>query len=365
MRKKVKSQNREAYVKYGSTSNRNVRNSNFELLRIVAIVFITMHHLLINGLDICGYNKPFEISSSSAVAVMLNSMFVGGVNLFLLISGWFGIKKVIGGIVRLMFDCAIYGLLVCLIAFCFLGKNLNLSDFFHAIKFTNGWFVPNYMYLLLLSPLIECSLKKVDVKKIRVWMLLFTFAQCYLGYILKFVDHNGYSAVNFIYLYCMGRYLRLEYCDFLKKSKTYFFAIYLLTCMFLGGIFLFAANVGIHIDSLRFWSYNNPLVLLASLALFVCFSKMNIQNAKINFFATSVLGVYLFLSNFLITESRNIGAKIAFSYCGFLALLIYGVILVLLVGSLILIVNWCRKPILDRINLFVSKIDINNEQIRK
>lgn len=78
MRKKVKSQNREAYVKYGSTSNRNVRNSNFELLRIVAIVFITMHHLLINGLDICGYNKPFEISSSSAVAVMLNSMFVGG-----------------------------------------------------------------------------------------------------------------------------------------------------------------------------------------------------------------------------------------------------------------------------------------------
>lgn len=79
MRKKVKSQNREAYVKYGATSNRkNARNSNFELLRIVAIVFITMHHLLINGLDICGYNKLFEISSGSAVAVMLNSMFVGG-----------------------------------------------------------------------------------------------------------------------------------------------------------------------------------------------------------------------------------------------------------------------------------------------
>lgn len=54
------------------------RESNFELLRIVAIIFITIHHLLINGLNICGYNKAFDISGDSAIAVLLNSLCVGG-----------------------------------------------------------------------------------------------------------------------------------------------------------------------------------------------------------------------------------------------------------------------------------------------
>ena len=54
------------------------RESNFELLRIVAIIFITIHHLLINGLNICGYNKAFDISGDSAIAVLLNSCVCGG-----------------------------------------------------------------------------------------------------------------------------------------------------------------------------------------------------------------------------------------------------------------------------------------------
>lgn len=33
-----------------------MRNSNFELLRIFAIWGIVLHHLVINGIDVCGYN---------------------------------------------------------------------------------------------------------------------------------------------------------------------------------------------------------------------------------------------------------------------------------------------------------------------
>ena len=54
------------------------RESGFELLRIVAIALITTHHLLINGLDLCGYNRMFEISKDSGFASFLNSLCVGG-----------------------------------------------------------------------------------------------------------------------------------------------------------------------------------------------------------------------------------------------------------------------------------------------
>ena len=252
-------------------------------------------------------------------------------------------------------------MLACLIASVIFDSKLILSDVFHAVKFTNGWFLPNYMYLLLVSPLIECSLKKVDMKALRIWILLLTVAQCYFGYFLKFVDDNGYSAVNFIYLYYIGRYLRLEHCTFLGSSRKCFLSLYLVSCILLGGIFLLATHLGIHLDSLRFWSYNNPIVLFASFALFILFSKINIQNSKINIFATSVLGIYLFLSNSLITNSRNAGAQFSFLLGGYPALIIYGIVLVFLVGSLILIANWIRKPILDRIKLIISKIDIVNE----
>lgn len=85
--------------------SQKVRESNFELLRIVAILFITMHHLLINGIDLCGYNCNFVLNLNSSIAVILNSLIVGGVNLFLLISGWYGIKTITKGIVRLVVDC--------------------------------------------------------------------------------------------------------------------------------------------------------------------------------------------------------------------------------------------------------------------
>lgn len=58
--------------------SQKVRESNFELLRIVAILFITMHHLLINGIDLCGYNCNFVLNLNSSIAVILNSLIVGG-----------------------------------------------------------------------------------------------------------------------------------------------------------------------------------------------------------------------------------------------------------------------------------------------
>lgn len=37
-----------------------IRKSNFELLRIFAMFGIVLHHLMVNDLDVLGYNKPYN-----------------------------------------------------------------------------------------------------------------------------------------------------------------------------------------------------------------------------------------------------------------------------------------------------------------
>lgn len=331
------------------------RESNFELLRIVAIIFITIHHLLINGLNICGYNKAFDISGDSAIAVLLNSLCVGGVNTFILISGWFGIKHIVRNVIRLLFDCAVYGLMACLIYLVCTNDSLNIYEFLNSMKFTSGWYVPNYIWLLLVSPIIEKSLLNINLKTLRLWILILSICQIYLGYYLKFVDANGYSAINFIYLYYIGRYLRLEEQNiFYKKWANYGGLLWLVTGLILGFIYLAAAYMHHTIESVRFWSYNNPLVLLGSVSVFVFFSIIKIQSNFINYFATSVLGVYLLSSNSLITSIRNYYAIKFFDIGGYCLFILYAFLLVFFIGAIILIVNKLREPILTKLYKMIN-----------
>ena len=65
---------------------RKPRESNFELLRIVAMIFIVAHHFLIASGNI-NYYSPTLCGGEFA-----NSFLVCGVDCFILISGYFGIK---------------------------------------------------------------------------------------------------------------------------------------------------------------------------------------------------------------------------------------------------------------------------------
>ncbi|MCS2678974.1 hypothetical protein [Bacteroides ovatus] len=40
----------------------NLRKSNLELLRLVAMFFIICHHLVIRSAQTCGYTRPFNIN---------------------------------------------------------------------------------------------------------------------------------------------------------------------------------------------------------------------------------------------------------------------------------------------------------------
>lgn len=49
--------NKEKILKHN-----NLRKSNFELLRLVAMFLIICHHLVIRSAQTCGYTHPFNIN---------------------------------------------------------------------------------------------------------------------------------------------------------------------------------------------------------------------------------------------------------------------------------------------------------------
>ena len=54
------------------------RQSNFELLRIVAMLFIVCHHLVIKGADTCGYVTPYTYEEFGLMGCYIMSVVEWG-----------------------------------------------------------------------------------------------------------------------------------------------------------------------------------------------------------------------------------------------------------------------------------------------
>lgn len=71
---------------------KKVRQSNFELLRIVAMFMVMMLHVNFLALGKPTMEEVNSATITSFVRILFEVWSVGCVDLFVLISGWFGIK---------------------------------------------------------------------------------------------------------------------------------------------------------------------------------------------------------------------------------------------------------------------------------
>lgn len=196
-----------------------IRESNIELLRIVLMVFIVVHHFISSGMDNVGYNKPFEFCTSSVIALLLNSFLCIAVDTFVLITGWFGTSINAKNSCKLWFQSAFYSLLCYIIIYCIIDN--HAFSFFSAGKnlcvFTNGryWFISHYFILLLLTPMLNTIIEYGKTKTIIVYNIISLSVITFIfGWLLGWkigINVTGYSVVNFIFLYIVGRYLKLYF----------------------------------------------------------------------------------------------------------------------------------------------------------
>ena len=298
------------------------RKSNFELLRIVAILFIISFHYV--------YHSGYVFNSLNINSLIIESFyFLGelGVNLFILITGYFQVKGKFSGkkLIKLIIEVNFYNIII-VFAYHYLNGSLfylitskkDMILLFFSVIFQKYWFISYYIVLYILSPFINKIIKnmsKVDFQKILlVSLLIFCVIPTIFGFKLNnpeaFGQYNRF--VWFIILYLLGAYIRLYSLKlFSKKKNTILIAIVSFMTMVFGIIIIYTfKDIFVKIGTTEvayFWHPNSIPMLLLSVAIFELFKNMELKyNKVINKIASTTLAIYILhdnaLSSFLWTK---------------------------------------------------------------
>lgn len=338
---------------------KRVRESNLELLRLVAIAGIVFHHLLIKGAGSVGYIDQFQLSRDGWAGVFINSLVIGGVNCFILITGWFGVNSVVKSVVRLLVDCCVFGIISYLFL-CGTGHMFDLHEIKASMDFSRNWFIVSYMMLVVVAPILEASLKDVSVRTFVRWLVLLSVFNLYFGYHLGDTNPNGYCVVNFIYLYYIARFLRITQAyKWVSFAQRWSSCGYLLSAMALGFGFIFLHLFGKTQVSLHWFAYNSPLVLSLSIFEFLFFTKLRIKSGSINLLATGVFGTFILHTTYYVVPFRNEIASKCYSAYGYFGIagMVVGILLVCL--PLSVVINRFNAFLVSRITNRFERVGLN------
>lgn len=280
-----------------------MRMSNMELLRIVSMLFVLILHA-----NFIGIHAPTKVDLDAAPLSTFFRCFteasaIVAVDVFVLISGWFGIRFSIKKLSAFLFQVLFFSL-----GFFIVFSVINPSEAFtidriKGIFLLNGdyWFVKAYLILFILSPVLNDFVDKASQKEFLTFLVSFYTFHTIYGWCMDAsvaFTMNGTTGLSFIGLYMLGRYVRLfpSYLTCLPKEKD--LLIYLggglILCVF-NLLFLYL-NHSITVSG-RLYSYASPIVIASSLYFLLFFSKLSFTSKKVNWVASSCFAVYLFHCN--------------------------------------------------------------------
>ena len=91
---------------------KNVRGSNIELLRLLAMLMVLIYHADFLSLGVPCMKGELSISqwADSSLRFFVQSVCVVCVNVFVMLSGWFGIKPKIDRLIAFLFQVTFFTL---------------------------------------------------------------------------------------------------------------------------------------------------------------------------------------------------------------------------------------------------------------
>lgn len=265
------------------------RQSNIELCRLFAIASIVLVHSLGE------YILPGHDEAARPVYAWMyvcNSVGILGVNAFLLISGYFSVKSKKAAYANLLYMCFFY--LLVRIGICVAtGVSIPSSIFLFVSK--SNWFVPMYIGLLLLSPVLNSYIDKADKRSLGLLTLAViaydVWSDWYPGGVN---ERSGFSMIHFIAMYFAGRYIGLHGVGQIVSRLA---PVALLLLVVLSSwLTYYVVQHGLNSSIMFKLSANNsPFVITAAISLFLTFRGLHIRHCRLlNHCARSVLGILLF-----------------------------------------------------------------------
>ena len=251
---------------------KKTRLSNIELLRVISMLMILGLHV---NFFSNGWPKPDNVFTATGMQCMFfEHLCFGAVNLFVLISGWFGIRANLKGFLNLiwmvMFFMAIY------ISYC-IATGTNLHDHrmwlgLLGICGGGGWFTASYIGLYIISPILNAFIDSASMKKlVCVLAVFYGFELIWAATSSADFFLNGYSMTSFMVLYLLAATLRRSN---LRPSKLACFGIFI-GCVLASGILnSLSIYYRIYQASKLFTTYYNPFLMIGTSALLLMFAEI-------------------------------------------------------------------------------------------
>lgn len=336
----------------------NNRNSNVELLRILCIISIILHHSY--------YHSDFSNATTSFNYLILYLIGILGIisnDIFILITGYYAVNSNIKlrNIIKLVLESIFYSYAIMIIYTIITGElNPNMIiDSLTPIIHNSNWFITCYILLYISIPFINILIQNID-KKQYSYLLLIAITIFSILPSLGLLNQYYSSYVWFVIVYLVGAYIKKYNCKklVLKNDLLFMFSSISLA------IVLIAKrnwNVGLIIG------INNFIMFILGLSIFVEFiNRKMFYNKYINYISSSVLGIYLIHDNFIIRpiiwQRANLKAYIDKPYFW-----IYEISIILIIFLSCFIIDKIRqicveKPILKIIDNIILKKQ-NNKNI--
>lgn len=262
------------------------RNSSFELLRIVAMAMIVFYHIVSYYL----YLLPNSANQEFFTA-LLPTLHIG-VILFMLISGYFGIKSTWKGLISLLMVVIVYNLPFVLYSGIGHGRWMERLMF---ITNTPYWFIRCYLYLYLVAPFINKAIDELSMRERVGALVAFSIISIYFGCTEGDIAlQDGKNLVNFILLYLLGNTLKITQERWQSWNIWSLFGIFVGMNVLTFTLLYFSYGAYLHdfVFNISF-PYHSPLLIINAILVFMMFGKLHINSVWINNIATSMFAVYI------------------------------------------------------------------------
>lgn len=322
---------------------KTVRQSNFELLRLVCMLIIVIYHVFIHVvIPVVGNDRAYAA---------LITVFHIGVLDFVMISGYFGIKHSWKGFTKLYGITALYSLLGLLLKASVGGASLNVHDLLTVIfPFSNGvyWFMTTYFVLYLIAPYFDTVLKKMSNKEMIGLIALLFYVVVVYGFVFKSGLGDGRSIIAFLLMYTIGRFLHNNEERILKipMSRMICFGAFLV--LFLLITFL-PSPLTNYVKGLTF-PYNSPGLYVMATLFFAIFMGWNFKSRLINSMAASTLAIYLIHGNRYVMELGIPFLKTLFENNSVLLNILMALVMSIAIFIACIIIDLIRRFFLELMN---------------
>lgn len=328
------------------------RNSNHELLRLVAMYMIVLIHANMYLGRFCTGNI-WNVCNG-----MVNGICNIGVSCFILISGYYGVRFTVRKFVKMECMMITYSLLETAVLYVMLPEQMQGAALLEQLAKSclpfitrKYWFYSCYICLLFFSGYLQKMiehLKKEEFQKLLLLMItLFSILPTFFYF--ELIPDNGKGLVQMIMVYMIGRYIRMyQDVKLPKKAGFLFIALWVIN-----GI---SHELPVQIGGIyhHLCKDNSITNLIMAVILFYMVKEMKITSSFINRAAGYVFAVFA-LNNSLVSlvmeKIEEYGFQSPGGVLGFLTLL--GIVFVIL--ALCLFIGAGRELILGRADKKISE----------